>query len=162
MLSNSISLVGNENPFCRYVACAGYLFDSMQIVQAFGRLRKYMRSSTGQVFIAAPETLAEYRVKGDQQLFTRLLNEEFISSENFSLFYATMTSGGVRDWIMDATTGKKDCALKILSTSFGMARENCGACPKEKVLKMDKKSSSIHIFTRHGWCNFYLRFTQLV
>jgi hypothetical protein len=45
------------------------------------------------------------------------LNEEFISSENFSLFKATMTSGGVRDWIIDATTGKKDCALKILSTS---------------------------------------------
>ena len=129
LISTSISLVGNENPFCRYVACAGYLFDSMQIVQAFGRLRKYMRSSTGQVFIAAPETLAEYRVKVDQQRFTLLLNEEFISSENFSLFKATMTSGGVRDWIIDATTGKKDCALKILSTSFGMVRDNCGACP---------------------------------
>jgi len=30
--------------------------------------------------------------------------------------------------------------------------------PKAKVLKMDKKSSSIDIFTRHGWCHFYLGF----
>ena len=36
LISTSISLVGNENPFCRYIACAGYLYDSMQVVQAFG------------------------------------------------------------------------------------------------------------------------------
>jgi hypothetical protein len=42
LISTSVALVGNENPRCRYLACAGYLYDSVQIVQAFGRLRKNM------------------------------------------------------------------------------------------------------------------------
>jgi hypothetical protein len=37
LISTSIGLVGNENPRCRYLACAGFLYDCMQIVQAFGR-----------------------------------------------------------------------------------------------------------------------------
>jgi hypothetical protein len=129
LISTSIALVGNENPLCRFVACAGYLFDAMQVVQAFGRLRQYMRSSSGQILFVAPEALPEYRIKDDEHRFTRLLNENLLSHQDLAIFRATMTSGGVRDWIMDATTGKKDCAMKILSTSFGMARENCGACP---------------------------------
>ena len=40
-----------------------------------------------------------------------------------------MTSGGVHDWITNASKGRSDCALKILSASFGKRRENCGACP---------------------------------
>jgi hypothetical protein len=112
LISTSISLVGNENPFCRNVACAGYMFDSMQIVQAFGRLRKYMRSSTGQVLFAA---LYDYRIIDDQLRFKRLLNENFLSPNDFSLFKATMMSGGVHDWITNAFKGRSDCALKILS-----------------------------------------------
>jgi superfamily II DNA helicase RecQ len=129
LISTSISLVGNENPLCRNVACAGYLFDSMQIVQAFGRLRNYMRSSTGQVFFAVPDALSDYRIVDDQQRFKRLMNEKILSPVDFSLFKATMTSGGVHDWITNASKGRSDCALKILSASFGKQRENCGACP---------------------------------
>jgi hypothetical protein len=55
LISTSIALVGNENPLCRFVACAGYLFDAMQVVQAFGRLRQYMRSSSGQILFVAPK-----------------------------------------------------------------------------------------------------------
>ena len=32
LISTSIALVGNENPLCRFVACAGYLFDAMRLV----------------------------------------------------------------------------------------------------------------------------------
>ena len=38
LISTTIGLVGDENPHCRYLACAGYLYDCMQIVQMFGRL----------------------------------------------------------------------------------------------------------------------------
>jgi superfamily II DNA helicase RecQ len=47
LISTSIALVGNENPNCRHLVCAGYLYNGMQIVQAFGRLRPYMRRSDG-------------------------------------------------------------------------------------------------------------------
>ena len=40
-----------------------------------------------------------------------------------------MTSVGVRDWLTDTSQGQKDCALKILSSSFGKNRDICGACP---------------------------------
>jgi hypothetical protein len=129
LISTSIALVGNENPSCRFVACAGYLFDAMQIVQGFGRLRQYMRSGSGQVFFAAPDALSNRRIQEDKQRFTRLLNENLLSEEDHALFRATMTSGGVRDWTMDAVAGNKGCALKSLSRSFGKDRENCGVCP---------------------------------
>ena len=87
-----------------------------------------MRISTGQVFFAAPDTLSDYRITDDTLRFTRLLNEKFLSSEDFSFYKATMTSGGVRDWLIKASSGQTDCALKILSESFGKQRDNCGAC----------------------------------
>lgn len=128
LISTSIALVGNENPCCRYLACAGYLYDSMQIVQAFGRLRKYMRCSTGKVLFAVPEELTDMRINEDRKRFTRLVNEKLLSSDDICLYKATMTSGGVRDWLMEAIKGQKDCALKMLSNFFGKERENCGAC----------------------------------
>ena len=71
-----------------------HLFDAMQVVQGFGRVRQYMRSSTGQIFFAAPEALSEKRSKDDEERFTRLLNENLVSEEDKALFRATMTSGG--------------------------------------------------------------------
>jgi superfamily II DNA helicase RecQ len=129
LISTSIALVGNENPLCQFVACAGYLFDAMQVVQGFGRLRPYMRTSAGQILFSAPEVLQKHRTRDDEQRFTRLLNENLLSQKDHALFKATMTSGGVRNWTMDAASGNKGCALKILSLSFGKEMKNCGACP---------------------------------
>ena len=128
LISTSIALVGNENPACRFVACAGYLFDAMQVIQGFGRLRQYMRIPSGQIFLAAPEALSKRRIKDDEQRFTRLLNENLVSEGDHALFRQTMTSGGVRDWTVDAASGNRDCALKVMSQSFGKEMENCGAC----------------------------------
>jgi Helicase conserved C-terminal domain len=128
LISTSIALVGNENPKCRYLACAGYLYDSMQIVQAFGRLRPYMRVSTGAIMVGVPEVLSDFRLEEDRQRFTRLLNEHLISSDEYSQFQATMTSSGVRKWLIDASEGQVGCALVALSNAFGKKRDNCGAC----------------------------------
>jgi hypothetical protein len=73
--------------------------------------------------------LSEYRIKEDQHRFTRLLNEKLLSPEDKAIFRTTMTSEGVRDWIISAVGGNSDCALKILSHSFGKHRADCGACP---------------------------------
>jgi hypothetical protein len=127
LISTSIALVGNENPSCRYLVCARYFFDALQVVQAFGRLRKYMRSSTGQVCFAAPESLPDHRIKDDQHRYTRLFNGKLISEEDNALFKATMTSGGVREWMIDAASGTKACPLKKLSHSFGRNMDNCTA-----------------------------------
>jgi hypothetical protein len=87
----------------------------MQIVQAFGLLRKYMRTSTGQVFFAVPESLSECRIHEDRKRFTRLLNDKLFASDDYSRFQSSMTSAGVRDWLLVGYEGKNDCALKILS-----------------------------------------------
>ena len=129
LISTSVALVGNENPRCRYLACAGYLYDSVQIVQAFGRLRKNMWTSIGQVLFAVPEQLSEFRISEDQQRFTRLLHQKILSSDDYGNYKATMTSGGVRDWLANASLAQNDCALKILSTSFGKQRDVCGVYP---------------------------------
>ena len=143
LISTSIALVGNENPRCRHLACAGYLYDSMQIVQALGRLRKYMRSSIGQVLFAVPERLPEFRVLEDQQRFTKLLNEKVLSPEDYGNYKETMTSAGVRDWLVNASLAQNDCALKILSTSFGKQRDVCGVCPFCRTLSTNRIQNEV-------------------
>jgi superfamily II DNA helicase RecQ len=129
LISTTMGLVGNENPSCRYLVCVGYLYDTMQIVQAFGRLRSYMRTSFGQVLFAVPDKLSDHRTKDDEQRYTRLLNEHFISSQDHSNFKTVLTSSGVRDWLSDTSQGQRGCAIKILSALFGRAMDhNCGAC----------------------------------
>ena len=128
LISTSIGLVGKENSRCRYLACAGYLYDCMQIVQAFGRLRKYMRTSHGEVLFAVPDSLTDQRLVEDKHRFTRLLNEKFLVTDDYTRFQSTMTSVGVRDWLIVASKGEKDCALRILSSLFGKSREKCGCC----------------------------------
>ncbi|KAI2508599.1 hypothetical protein MHU86_5782 [Fragilaria crotonensis] len=129
LISTTMGLVGNENPYCRYLVCVGYLYDSMQIVQAFGRLRNYMRTSFGQVLFAVPDKLSDHRTKDDEHRYTRLLNENFISSKDHCNFKAVMTSSGVHDWLSDTSQGQRGCAIKILSASFGRETlDNCGAC----------------------------------
>jgi hypothetical protein len=147
LVSTSVALVGNENPKCRFLACAGYFYDRMQLVQAFGRLRNYMRRGGGAVYFAAPTNLPPFREKEDRHRFTRLCNENFISAQQFDVFKITMTSAGVRDWLIDASAGGVDtgCALKKLSLSFGQKRENCGVClscrsePKQNLQEVAEK-----------------------
>jgi superfamily II DNA helicase RecQ len=140
LISTSIALVGNENPSCRFLICAGYLFDAMQVVQAFGRLRKYMRSSAGQVCFAPPD----HRIKEDQHRYTRLFNGKLISEKNNALFKATMTSGGVHDWMIDAASGTKACPLKKLSLSFGKMIDNCTACLFCRTIPINKVQVTPH------------------
>jgi superfamily II DNA/RNA helicase len=128
LISTSIALVGNENPKCRHLVCAGYLFDNMQMVQAFGRLRPYMRTPIGHVFVSVPKEMPEYRDLEDRKRFTVLKNQKFLVDEDYTRFKGTMSSAGVREWCVDASTGEKGCALKILSAGFGTTRENCMAC----------------------------------
>ena len=142
LISTTIALVGNENPFCRHVAVAGYLFDSMQIVQAIGRLRNYMRSPTGRIYFSVPAMLPMIRIQEDENRLTRLVNEKIISKQSdLQQFRATMTSSGVRDWVMDlAQPSCGSCPLKKLSVSFGKSRQICGVCIS--CLSNDKLSST--------------------
>jgi superfamily II DNA helicase RecQ len=138
LITTSIALVGNENPQCRYLACAGYLYDSMQILQAFGRLRPYMRVASGAIMFAVSDNLSEHRIADDRRRFTRLLNENLVSSDDYSKYLATMTSSGVRQWLIEASEGQVGCALAILSKSFGKRRENCGVCPYCRSIPLNK------------------------
>jgi hypothetical protein len=128
LISTSIALVGNENPRCRHLVCAGYLYDNMQMVQAIGRLRPYMRTPIGHVFVSVPKDMPDYRHLEDQKRFTVLKNQKFLVDDDYTRFKFTMTSGGVREWCIDASTGQNGCALKILSVGFGTRREDCMAC----------------------------------
>jgi hypothetical protein len=129
LISTSIALVGNENPKCRHLACAGYLFDMMSMVQFFGRLRPYMRSSTGQVLVCVPSELPSPRKSEDGQRWTKLLNGKYMGYLDYSKYEAAMTSKGLFDWVTDATNGTSGCVLKKLSVAMGKVRnDNCGAC----------------------------------
>jgi DEAD/DEAH box helicase len=128
LISTTIGLVGNENPKCRYIVCVGYLYDSMQVLQAFGRLRKYMRKPTGEVLFSVPLTLSDFHLDEDKKKYTRLLNDRYISAEDYLNYKTTMTAWGVREWLIHASRGKGLCALKKMLTGYGKYRENCGAC----------------------------------
>jgi hypothetical protein len=124
-----LGLVGNENPSCRHLVCVGYLYDTMQIVQFFGRLRNHMQKEFGQVLFAVPNNLSDQRITDDNLRYTRLLNEAFITAQDHIDFTSVMASSGVQDWLFDASQGQKGCAMKILSASFGKElTDNCGAC----------------------------------
>jgi superfamily II DNA or RNA helicase len=47
LISTTIGLVGNENPYCKHIACAGYLHDIMPGIQAIGRLWASITLSVG-------------------------------------------------------------------------------------------------------------------
>ena len=129
LISTSIALVGNENPKCRHLACAGYLFDMMSMVQFLGRLRPYMRTPSGQVFVCVPSKLPTFRQAEDQSRWTLLVNERLMRPRDYSKFKSAMTSVGLHEWVMDSIAGTSGCALKKLSTVMGNIRnDNCGAC----------------------------------
>jgi hypothetical protein len=80
----------------------------MQIVQAFGSLRKNMRTSIGHVLFAVPERLSELRISQDQHRFTTLLHEKILSLDDYGNYKVTMTSGGVRDWLANASLAQNN------------------------------------------------------
>jgi 5'(3')-deoxyribonucleotidase len=47
LISTTIGLVGNKNPYCKHIACAGYLHDIMPVIQAIGRLWASITLSVG-------------------------------------------------------------------------------------------------------------------
>ena len=102
-----------------------------------------MRSSTGQVLFAVPPQLSDFRIEEDRQRFTRLVNEKLVSLDDYSHHQTTMTSGGVRDWLVDTSTGAKDCALKLLSTCFGKQIDLCGACPYCRFIPMKQVQDDV-------------------
>jgi hypothetical protein len=57
------------------------------------------------------------------------LNEQFLSEEEFTNYQNTMTSIGVRDWLVATSRQIDGCALKKLSAVFGKHREDCNVCP---------------------------------
>ena len=130
LISTTIALVGNENPKCRHLACAGYLFDMMQMVQFFGRLRPYMRSTTGQVLVCVPTELPGTRKANDARRWSRLFNDQFMGHTDYSKYEAAMTSQGLYKWVKNAaSTNGSCCALKNLSIAMDSKRnEDCGAC----------------------------------
>jgi AraC-like DNA-binding protein len=128
LISTSIGLVGNENLNCKYIACAGYLHDNMQVIQAIGRLRPCQRTSYGKIFFCVPFGLPKFRIEEDENHLTSLKNENLLSSENNLDFCWTMSSRGVKLWCMAAIRGDRGCSMKLLSKVFGRDTEDCGAC----------------------------------
>jgi AraC-like DNA-binding protein len=128
LISTSIGLVGNENLNCKYIACAGYLHDNMQVIQAIGRLRPCQRTSYGKIFFCVPFGLPKFRIEEDENHLTSLNNENLLSSENNHDFCWTMSSRGVKLWCMAAICGDRGCSMKLLSKVFGRDTEDCGAC----------------------------------
>jgi hypothetical protein len=129
LISTSIALVGNENPKCRHLACAGYLFDMMSMVQFFGRLRPYMRKPSGEVLVCVPSELPTFCQDEDKRRWTQLMNERLMHPLDYTNFQASMTSVGLHRWVMDSVAGTSGCALKKLSAVMGQIRnDNCGAC----------------------------------
>jgi DEAD/DEAH box helicase len=128
LISTSIALVGNENPNCCYLACAGYFYDLMQTIQFFGRLRGYMRKPHGEILFSAPRNVQENRLMEDKTRFKRLVNDRYLTNDDYSKYQQTMTSGGVREWLIFGSTATNTCALQKLSEYFGKKRSNCGIC----------------------------------
>ena len=87
-----------------------------------------MQTSTGQVLFAVPKLMPESRIDKDRKRYTKLLNDKFLATSNYSQFQSFMTSEGVRDWLLVGHEGKTDCELKILLFYFGKQCDKCGCC----------------------------------
>jgi ERCC4-related helicase len=68
LISTTIGLVGKENPNCKHIACAGYLHDNMQVIQAIGHLRPSQRTTNGKVLFSIPFGLQKFRMDDDKSL----------------------------------------------------------------------------------------------
>ncbi|KAI2512855.1 hypothetical protein MHU86_1401 [Fragilaria crotonensis] len=153
LISTTMGLVGNENPYCRYLVCVGYLYDSMQIVQAFGRLRNYMRTSFGQVLFAVPDKLSDHRTKDDEHRYTRLLNENFISSKDHCNFKAVMTSSGVHDWLSDTSQGQRVVRSRFCRLRLGESVRQLWSLPllsQHSVDESPKRGNQPHSSSPKG------------
>jgi hypothetical protein len=87
LVSTSIGLVGNKNLNRKYIACAGYLHNNMQVIQAIWRLRPCQRTSYGKIFFCVPFGLPKFRIEEDENHLTNIKNEKLLLSENNQDFF---------------------------------------------------------------------------
>lgn len=125
LISTTAALVGNESSRCRVVVVAGFLFNLMSYVQAFGRLRPQQRKNNGSIHLIFPTISDEWKVRqqNDDEVMCHMLRSRCLISNSEEAFKSIGTSASVHDWLAD-----DGCRVVGLSSRFGRLVNSCGVC----------------------------------
>lgn len=127
LVSTTVALVGNENPKCKTIVIAGFLYDVSSIVQAFGRLRPEQRGDDSVVVIyrnRISEMNYEETKKDGEEAFQKLKAAGCLSDNERTVFGRIFSPFGLRQVLLL----RKGCYLQTISSYFGYNRAPCGRC----------------------------------
>jgi superfamily II DNA helicase RecQ len=127
LVSSTVALVGNENPRCRCILIAGFLFDVSSIIQAIGRLRSIQRGPASKVMVLynamSNQNLAKHRQKQDDWFSTLIAKSMVVNSDEL-----TIKSCFSMESLVRVLCQTKRCQLQELSLMFGFKKQECGRC----------------------------------
>ena len=125
LVSTTSALVGNENPKCRHVIICGTIYNILNVVQAFGRLRPTQRKAGGSIFFYVDKITpqqAQLMVGKMTPEFEHLRNRKLIPN-NIATFRKYLSPLGIHDWVH-----QDGCLLRNLSALLGKTISDCGIC----------------------------------
>ena len=102
LISTTCALVGNENSRCRHAFQVGCLFDLMNVIQAWGRLRPDQRTQTGSIEMFLPKrpefSLPKFKERDDQQRARLVAKGVLQTNEEIDTFDKVGTSQDLLEW----------------------------------------------------------------
>lgn len=127
LVSTSVALVGNENPKCKTVVIAGFLYNISSLVQAFGRLRPEQRGDDAVVSIFRTKLCKkdlDTAKETEENLFLELKAAGCVGDETRTLYRRLFSPVGLL-WFFFS---KQGCYLQTISSYFDYDRPPCGKC----------------------------------
>lgn len=130
LLSTTCALVGNENSRCRFLFTAGYLFNLMCVVQAWGRLRPNQRTSFGRIEMLInnlKRDQLEQAKRNDKLQCDLLLGKGIVTQQTVEPYMAVGSQMGLYQWAV------KDpgCRVVALTKRFGIeGTQDCKVCDR--------------------------------
>ncbi len=143
LVSTVVALVGNENPNCKTIVIAGFLYNASNLVQAIGRLRPEQRGSESfvQVFRLSFHTQDRVNAKSASiKTFNEIVSANCLPDTSKEKFFHLFTPWGLQKFL----GLKKGCLLEELSSYYGFQRPKCDRCT------LCLKSSTISSEKNHG------------
>jgi DEAD/DEAH box helicase/Zinc knuckle len=142
LVSTTSALVGNENPMCRHIIICGTIYNVLNVVQAFGRLRPSQRKAGGSIYFYVDEvSQGQLKCLEDDALpqFQHQCARDLIP-DNISIFRKYLSPVGIHEWV-----NSDGCLVKNLSLLFGKYVSDCGICNICRGLKRQASVNTVSI-----------------
>ena len=153
LVSTSIAIVGNENPECRHLVLNGYLFNTMNMVQAINRLRPKQRPGGASIKIFLPnhpEVYLDALWQRDRLRFDALAERGLVPNDA-DLWKKFGSTEGLHQWLIR----DDGCWVSNLRQKYGTPQSPCNMCDRCKgtAVRMVAEANSLLVCQRNSTAN---------